>query len=164
MGRGGLARGGEDWLGAGFITINPAQNSPQAAACRGLTGATAVRDVCRPQHAAAIREPRPYGMSEGRSMPRPFGTLKFKFSYKIEYYIKNTLYYSQNIIYNKFKEKNNESKRLLSAAGSSTHSFFVCVLNEKQALFTDWYPRGAYSGKHVVDDHTEVTVKDLRHA
>ena len=30
------------------------------------------------------------------------------------------MYYSQKIIYNKFKEKNNENKRLLSAAGSNT--------------------------------------------
>jgi hypothetical protein len=74
------------------------------------------------------------------------------------------MYYSQNIIYNKFKEKNNESKRLLSAAGSNTHSFFVCVLNEKQALFTDWYRRGTNSGKHVVEDHADVIVKGLSRA
>ena len=35
---------GEDLIGAGFIAINPAQ-----------------KILCRPKHAAALREPRPYG-------------------------------------------------------------------------------------------------------
>ena len=121
--RGGLDWGGEDWIGAGFIAINPAQTSsvgrsmPRPYGSRGLTGAAPLREprpygmsgsgalqgrgrhaprsgvlarfyfrcnkprsniLCRPQHAAAVREPRPYG-SHGRTgatavrEPRPYG-------------------------------------------------------------------------------------------
>ena len=52
------------------------------------------------------------------------------------------MYYSQNILYNKYKEENYERARLLSSAGSNTHSFFVCVLNAKTNAVHRLVPQG----------------------